>query len=191
MEKLILASASPRREEILKRLNLQFTVVPSKVDERVYEHLNPDKMVQELSILKAKEVSKLVEDTLIIAADTIIVNDEKVLGKPQSKDGAVDMLKKLRGNNHTVMTGLAVYSTIEGKEITDIDRTKVFMSYMSDNEIEKYVSTGEPMGKSGSYAVQGLGSVFIERIEGSYFTVMGLPVHKLARILNDFSIEII
>ena len=191
MEKLILASASPRREKILKKLNLQFTVVPSKVDESIYSHLNPEKMVQELASLKAREVSKLVEDTLIIAADTIIVNNQKVLGKPETEKGAIKMLKKLRGGNHKVITGLAVYSIPEKKEITDIDRTKVYMSYMSDEEIKKYVSTGEPMGKSGSYAVQGLGSVFVERIEGSYFTVMGLPVHKLARILNDFSINII
>ncbi|MGM0437172.1 MAG: Maf family protein [Bacillota bacterium] len=191
MKNLILASSSARREEILKRLNLQFTVVPSKIDESGYDHLTPEKMVQKLSALKAKEVSKLVEDTLIIAADTIIVNNDKVLGKPQSKEDAAEMLKKLRGENHTVMTGLAVYSTGDSKEITDIDRTEVYMTNMSDDEIAKYVSTGEPMGKAGSYAIQGLGSVFVEKIEGSYFTVMGLPVHKLAEILNEFSINII
>jgi len=191
MKNLILASESPRREKILKRLNMQFTVVPSKIDESVYEHLNPEKMVQELSSLKAKEVSKLVEDTLIIAADTIIVNDEKILGKPKSEEDAIKMLKELRGDNHTVVTGLAVFSTLDSKEITDIDRTEVYLADMTDNEVEKYVSTGEPMGKAGSYAIQGLGSVFVEKIEGSYFTVMGLPVHKLARILNQFSVDII
>lgn len=191
MKNLILASASTRREKILKKLNMQFTVVPSKVDESVYEHLSPEKMVKELSALKAKEVSKLVEDTLIIAADTIIIKDEKVLGKPESEEDAIEMLKELRGDSHTVITGIAVFSTFNNKEITDIDSTEVYLANMSDNEVEKYVSTGEPMGKAGSYAIQGLGSVFVEKIKGSYFTVMGLPVHKLARILNQFSIDII
>ena len=191
MQKLILASASPRREKILKKLNLKFTVVPSKIDESVYNHLPPEEMVQELSLLKAKEVSNLVEDTLIIAADTIIVNNGKIMGKPQNNNEAIEMLKELRNGKHTVLTGVAVSSIPEGKQLTVIDETDVYMSDISDEEINKYVATGEPMGKSGSYAVQGLGSIFVERIEGSYYTVMGLPIHKLAKMLNDFSIDIL
>ncbi len=191
MQKLILASASPRREKILNKLNLKFTVVPSKIDESIYDHLPPEEMVKELSLLKAKEVSNLVEDTLIIAADTIIVNNGKIMGKPQNNKDAIKMLKELRNGKHTVLTGVAVTSIPEGKKLTVIDKTDVYMSDISDEEINKYVATGEPMGKSGSYAVQGLGSIFVERIEGSYYTVMGLPIHKLAKMLNDFSIDIL
>ncbi len=191
MQKLILASASPRREKILKRLNLQFTVVPSKIKEDGYEHLGAEKMVKELALLKAKDVSKLVEDTIIIAADTIIENNGKIIGKPENNEDAKIMLKELKNSKHTVVTGLAIYSTFDGKEVTTYDKTDVYFSDLSDNEIDKYISTGEPMDKSGAYAIQGLGSVFVEKIEGSYFTVMGLPVHKLVKILKEFSINVL
>lgn len=191
MHKLILASASPRREEILKKLNLKFTVVPSKIDESKFVNLAPEKMVRELALAKARDVSQLVEDTIIIAADTVILNKREVLGKPESNEDAAEMLKKLSNGKHTVLTGVAVCSLFDGQEVTEVDKTDVFMSDMSGEDIKKYIETGEPMGKSGSYAVQGLGSIFVERIEGSYFTVMGLPIHKLAKILADFSIGIL
>ena len=191
MKNLVLASSSSRRKEILERLNLKFKVVPSNLDESSYKDLNPEKLVQKLSSAKAREVSKLVEDTIIIAADTVVVNNDKILEKPEDEEEAVEMLKELSGDKHTVMTGLTVYSTLEEKEMTDIAKTQVYLSDISEAKIKKYVDTGEPLGKAGSYAIQGLGSVFVEKIEGSYFTVMGLPIHKLAEKLNDFSINII
>jgi len=191
MKNLVLASSSSRRKEILEKLNLKFKVVPSNIDESSYKDLSPEKLVQKLSSSKAREVSKLVEDTIIIAADTVVVNNDKILEKPEDEEEAVEMLKELSGDKHTVMTGLTVYSTLEEKEMTDIAKTQVYLSDISEAKIKKYVDTGEPLGKAGSYAIQGLGSVFVEKIEGSYFTVMGLPIHKLAEKLNDFSINII
>jgi septum formation protein len=189
--KLILASASPRRKKLLNQLGLRFTIIPSKINEEEYSNLPPIRMVKELAMAKAKAVGKLVEDTVIIAGDTIVLNDGDVLGKPKDKEDAAIMLKKLSGKSHTVLSGLAVLSTSNNKIIVEYDRTEVLMSEITDDEIKKYINTGEPIGKAGSYAIQGLGGIFVEKIDGSYFTVMGLPIHKLQTMLNDFSISVI
>lgn len=187
---LILASGSPRREELLKRLGLNFTTVPSKINEKKFNKLNPVDMVCELAIAKAEEVAQLVEDTVVIGADTIVVYKEGVLGKPTDKEDAKNMLKKLQGKKHSVLTGIAVLETDTGKVLVDYDKTDVYMRSLEPAEINGYVNTGEPMDKAGAYGIQGLGGVFIERINGSYFTVMGLPLHKLVIMLKEFSINI-
>ena len=189
--KLILASASPRREELLKQMGLRFTIVPSKVNEEKYSNLTPVEMVKELSLAKAIEVGKLVEDTIVIAGDTVVLNKGEVLGKPDDKDEAESMLKKLSGDHHTVLSGVAVLSTYDNQTMVEYDQTKVFMRDITNNEIKEYVDTGEPMDKAGSYAIQGLGGIFVEKINGSYFTVMGLPIHKLQTMLKEFSVDVI
>ena len=189
--KLILASASPRREELLKQMGLRFTIVPSKVNEEKYSNLTPVEMVKELSLAKAIEVGKLVEDTIVIAGDTVVLNKGEVLGKPDDKDEAESMLKKLSGDHHTVLSGVAVLSTHDNQTMVEYDQTKVFMRDITNNEIKEYVDTGEPMDKAGSYAIQGLGGIFVEKINGSYFTVMGLPIHKLQTMLKEFSVDVI
>jgi septum formation protein len=190
MSGLVLASSSPRREELLKSLGLKFTIVPSKINEKVFNDLSPVDMVQELALAKAEEVAELVEDTVIIAADTLVVCDGDILGKPSSKEEAFTMLKKLSAKKHKVLTGLVLLSSNNGKFLLNYDETEVYMRPLMDNEISSYINTGEPMDKAGSYSIQGLGGVFIEKIIGSYFTVMGLPIHKLLLMMREFSLDI-
>ncbi|MDI3547795.1 MAG: nucleoside triphosphate pyrophosphatase [Halanaerobiales bacterium] len=189
--KLILASASPRREELLKRLGLKFTIVPSKIDEDKFSNLPPVEMVQELARAKAEEVAELVEDTVVIGADTVVVFEDKIMGKPLNKSDAERMLSQLQGKRHSVLTGLAVYETRSNKVLVDYDRTDVYMRPLDNQEITGYINTGEPLDKAGAYGIQGFGGIFVERINGSYFTVMGLPIHKLALMLKEFSINIL
>lgn len=189
--KLVLAYSSPRREELLKRLGLNFTIVPSKINENNFNDIAPDLLVQKLASRKAEEVAGLVENTVIIAADTVVVNENEIIGKPDDKNDAGKMLEKLQGRQHTVFSGLAVLSTKTAKSLVDVDHTEVYLRQMSKQEIDDYINTGEPLDKAGSYGIQGLGGIFVEKIEGSYFTVMGLPIHKLAVMLKKFDVNII
>jgi len=132
-----------------------------------------------------------VEDDLIISADTIVVFDDKILSKPKDKEDAFQMLKMLSNNKHQVYTGLAVILTDDQMHFVGHDKTEVFMREIGDREIESYINTGEPMDKAGSYAIQGKGGIFVEKIIGSFFTVMGLPIHQLSKVLKNFNIEIL
>ncbi|MFW6006433.1 MAG: Maf family protein [Bacillota bacterium] len=188
---LILASSSPRRKELLSQLNIDFTVVPGKINEEEYEDRNPEKMVKETARAKAEETARLVENTVIIAADTVVYYDNEILGKPGNSGEAERVLQKLSGDTHKVFTGLAVFSTIEKRIILDYDVTKVYMRDLKKEEIINYVKSGEPLDKAGSYGIQGIGGILVEKIVGSFYTVVGLPIHKLAVILDEFSINII
>lgn len=189
--KLVLASASPRREEILKNLNLKFTIVPAKIDESEFTSSDPVEMVENLSVKKAEAVASLVEDALVIAADTIVVLGDEILGKPGSQPAARQMLKQLSNQEHYVMTGVSVLNSQTGEIETAHEITKVKMMELSQQEIEEYVSTGEPMDKAGAYAIQGLGALFIEEIIGSHYSVVGLPVNQLFKILRKFNYGIL
>ncbi len=191
VSKLVLASSSPRREELLNQLDLDFTIVPSKINEKQFTSLSPVKRVVALARAKAEEVAELVEDTIIIAADTVVVHNNKLLGKPVDRENAREMLEELQGEKHTVLTGLAVLSTENDVSSLKHDQTEVYMRSLNEKEITAYVDTGEPMDKAGSYGIQGLGGIFIEKINGSYFNVVGLPIHKLAVMLKKFSINVI
>lgn len=189
--KLVLASASPRREELLKQLNLKFTVVPSKIDEDKFTNNDPVELVKVLAAEKAKSVSKLVEDAIVIAADTVVVYDNQILGKPAGKLEAKKMLKQLSSDQHQVITGVAVLNSQTGESHLDYNITEVKMTALSDSEIENYVETGEPLDKAGAYAIQGLGALFVAEIKGSYYSVMGLPVHQLAELMDKFNYGIL
>ncbi|MFW5787694.1 MAG: Maf family protein [Halanaerobiales bacterium] len=189
-KKIVLASASPRREELLKQLGLNFTIVPSNIDEDEYSCKNPVKLVKKLSEAKAEDVAVVVEDAIVIAADTVVVYKDEILGKPADKNEAKSMLGKLSGSEHQVYSGITVISSNNNQSITEFDRTEVYMKKLNRDEIDLYIQSGEPMGKAGSYAIQGLGGVFVDRIEGSYFSVMGLPIHLLFDILKEFNISI-
>ena len=189
--KLVLASSSPRREELLEQLDLNFTIVPSKIEEDKFYNLSPEILVKQLASAKAEAVAELVEDTIVIAADTIVVYKDEILGKPDNTDDARKMLNKLKGSKHRVLSGLVVLSTIENEMLVDYDETEVFMRNLDENEINGYINSGEPFDKAGAYGIQGLGGIFIEKIRGSYYTVVGLPIHKLAVMLKKFSIEIL
>ncbi|MFW5873415.1 MAG: Maf family protein [Bacillota bacterium] len=189
---LILASESPRRRELLSRLKLNFKVEPSKINEDNYNAENPIELVKLLSVEKAKEVGKKYNNAIILAADTIVVMGKNILGKPENKKEAIRMLKKLSGKEHEVYTGIAFYIKRKSgtKLISDIDSSKVRMRNYSIEEIKSYIKTGEYKGKAGSYAIQGYGSLLVKEIKGSYFTIMGLPVHKLAEVLPEYDIDL-
>lgn len=191
MSKIILASNSPRREELLKQLGLSFTIVPSKIDEDSYADLEPEVMVQELAGAKAQEVAELVEETVVIGADTIVLAEQHILGKPCDQKAAFQMLWQLQGKKHRVLTGLAVYDTKSGRLLVDYDQTEVYLRKMEEREITAYIGTGESMDKAGAYAIQGLGGIFVERLVGSYYTVVGLPIHKLVFMLKEFQIKVL
>lgn len=189
--KLVLASGSSRREEILEGLDLKFTVVPSKLDESKFKKDDPIELVKTLAEEKAKSVSELVEDALIIAADTVIVYENEILGKPEKNSDAIKTLKMIKGDKHQVITALTVMNS-ESEDVYSAENiTDVKMMELSEAEITKYVETGEPLDKAGSYAIQGLGGLFIEEIKGSYYSVMGLPIHQLAKLLNKFNYGIL
>ncbi len=189
--KIILASSSDRRKDLLTRLGINFTAMPSNIDERGYDKESPSEYVKQISLDKAAKVAGFVEDALIIAADTIVVYNEKILGKPKNENDAFDMIKFLNNTNHKVYTGLAIISADDKMHYIDYDMTEVYMRKIDDDEIERYIKTGEPMDKAGSYGIQGKGGIFVEKILGSYFTVMGLPIHKLSLALKSFSVDII
>lgn len=189
MKKIVLASASPRRKQLLEQMNLVFEVKPSSTGEILDKRLNPEEVVIELAKQKALNIAHKEKDSIVIGSDTIVFMNE-ILGKPDNELHAFEMLNKLSGKTHYVYTGIAVIDTTTNKLITDYEKTAVKMRQLSSEEIKGYVSTGEPIDKAGAYGIQGLGSIFIEKIEGCYFNVVGLPVSKLYSILNQFGIDV-
>ena len=181
---LILASNSPRRSEILNRAGFTFTVRPTDADESVPDGLSPKETAEHLSLLKAKEANKSASDgDVIVAADTLVTINGKILGKPRDKEQAAAMLKTLSGRTHTVHTGVTVIKN--GETTTFSVATDVTFYDLSDGEIDAYIATGEPFDKAGSYGIQGYGSLLVKEIHGDYFNVMGLPVAALSRVLKS------
>lgn len=178
---LILASQSPRRREIMDLMGFSYLTEVCTEQERIPSSLSVPETVMHLAHQKASFALRLHPDACVIGADTIVVLDGEIIGKPKSPEDAVQTLSKMQGREHTVYTGLAVLK----KDYSDIrfDATKVRFRPMSDKEIRWYVSTGEPFDKAGSYGIQGLASVFVESIEGSYFNVVGLPAPVLYEML--------
>ncbi|MBL4934012.1 Maf-like protein [Clostridium paridis] len=185
--KVILASASERRKELLFRLFEEFEVVVSNFDEdSVVFSGNLEEYVKTLSYGKAKEISKSsIKDSLIIAADTIVSIDGKILGKPKDKQEAVNMLKTLSGREHKVYSGITVINSNSSKIIQDAVCTTVYFSVLSDEEILSYVETNEPMDKAGAYGIQGHGGIFVEKIDGCFYNVVGLPLNRLSKIIKE------
>ena len=174
--RIILASQSPRRKYLLTQAGLEFDVLPSHIDENALAMDRPAPYTCTLSRLKAQEISALHPDSWVIAADTIVVIEDEILGKPDDLEQARDMLYRLSGQTHQVYTGYTICCDTEKKAITDSICTDVIFKQLSDEEIEWYISTGEPFDKAGAYAIQGLGTFLVKRINGSYTNVVGLPV---------------
>ncbi|MFX0005182.1 MAG: Maf family protein [Promethearchaeota archaeon] len=198
MKKIILASKSNDRSEILKRAGIPFEVFVTHVEEQKYKkkYSNPIILVKKLAKAKAnfarKEVSKKKLDAIIIAADTIVVLDGEVIGKPQSEEEAFKMLKKLIGRNHELITGIAITETNNSKIIIDSDVTYVQFLKLSDQEIRSYMKFNEWRGRAGAYSIRDKASLFIEKIEGSSSNVIGFPMHKLFEILKeDFKLNLL
>jgi len=188
---IILASSSPRRYEILSRLGLKFTVDSADVEETIEDRLSPEETVKKLALRKAAAVASHYNQGLIIGADTIVVVDHAVLGKPNDSEDALAMLLSLQGREHSVYSGYAVIDAATGKTAVGYDHTTVVFRPIAEDEARRYIATGEPMGKAGAYAIQGLGAVFVKEIHGDYLNVVGLPLFKLAQTLKDFGLDIL
>jgi len=191
MRKIILASASPRRKEILANTGLKFTVCSSNYEEDLELAKEPRALARYLSKMKAEEVAERHKDAIVIAADTFIVFKNKLLGKPSGPDDAQRMLKLLSGKAHSVITGFTVIDSKANKKVSRSIETKVYFKKLTLAEINAYVRSGEPLDKAGAYAIQGLGAVFIDKIEGDFFNVVGLPICALAESLKKFGIKIL
>ena len=182
-ERLLLASASPRRKEILENLGFEFEILPSDVDESEVPWSDPVESVKLLAEIKAIDAQKTRPRKTIIAADTIVLCEDRVMGKPASPEDAAEMLGTLSGRMHEVVTGIALIK-LPNTRIIEAESTKVFFRKLSPGEISRYISTREPFDKAGAYAIQGYASAFIDRIEGDYFNVVGLPVARLFSMLR-------
>lgn len=191
--KVILASKSPRRVEILEKIVKEFEVVQSNFDENTIDFKGDiEKYVKDLSRNKAIEVSKrLNEPSIVIAADTIVFKDGKVLEKPKNEEDAFSMLSSLSGNTHKVYSGICLINTYDDTVVTDCDCTEVRFSELNPRQIRNYINSGEPMDKAGAYGIQGLGGAFVEGIKGCYYNVMGLPLNKLYKALENYNITIL
>jgi septum formation protein len=184
---IILASASPRRRELLAQLGLSFSVVPSNAEESVLPGETPEEHVIRLSQDKAMEVAGRSDQPgrWFIGSDTVVVRDDEILGKPADHEDARKMLSSLSGRGHRVVSGYAVLDKATGETIRDAVVTKVFFKDLTQAEIEGYIATGEPFDKAGSYAIQGIGSFMVPTIEGSYTNVVGLPLCEVIAALEE------
>lgn len=191
MQKIILASTSPRRKELFEKLNLDFEVEASSYQEDMNLIKPPLELAKLLSLGKAKDVSAKHKEGIIIGADTFIAMDDELLGKPVTADKAKEMLRKISGKVLSVITGFSIIDITQNKIISDAVETKVFIKNLSGEEIENYVRTGEPLDKAGAFAIQGIGAIIVKKIEGDYFNVMGLPLSALAKRLTEFGVNVL
>ncbi|KAA3602148.1 MAG: septum formation inhibitor Maf [Calditrichaeota bacterium] len=181
----ILASASPRRQELFSLLELNFKVQPSDVEEIHDESISPEELVQSLSLQKAQDVAdKVSENLAVVGADTIVLLENEVLGKPKDKAEAQKMLRSLSGKTHKVFTGFTILHKTQKIEVSEAVATEVKFKELSDLEIESYVKTKEPMDKAGAYGIQGFGSILVEKVNGCYFNVMGFPLNRFYEALK-------
>ncbi len=184
--RLILASASPRRAEILRNAAIPFEVVPATVDESLRTGETPEAHVRRLAIAKARAVAAgVAPPAFVLGADTAVLVDSQVLAKPESVEDARRMLRLLRGRTHRVLTGVALLRLPENELLVECESTRVTFAALSDAEVDDYIASGEPFDKAGGYAIQGRAGRFIPRIEGCYFNVVGLPLARVYRMLCE------
>ena len=181
---LVLASASPRRREILEGLGFEFEVIPAELDEEQELSDDPETNAKLIAELKGVGAQRVRPRKTILAADTIVTYGERVFGKPKDPGDVFDMLRSLSGREHLVMTAMALIAP-PNKRLVEAESTRVFFREISDDEIARYLDTSEPFGKAGAYAIQGFASAFVDRIEGCYFNVVGLPVALLFRMFRE------
>ncbi len=191
MKPIILASASPRRQELLAQIGVKFDVEPSEYREEMHPELTPHQLARFLSREKARAVARRHPDALIIAADTFGVFRGKIVGKPHTAAEARDMLTMLNGRMHTVITGFTIIDTATNKTVSRSVATRVYFRKLTAAEIDAYVKSEEPLDKAGAYAIQGLGSVTVKRIDGDYYNVIGLPLSALTQSLKKFGINVL
>ncbi len=205
MSQIILASASPRRKELLEQIGLEFEICPARGEEIITKTI-PEEVVMELSKQKAEEVASMIaafgeenkeittpSDILVIGADTVVAYDGRILGKPKDEEDAKRMLSMLAGNTHSVFTGVTLVlidKSGRAGELVFYEKTDVTMHSMTDTEIERYVASGEPMDKAGAYGIQGKCAIYIEKIHGDYNNVVGLPITRIYQELKKIGIDI-
>lgn len=190
MEKLYLASSSPRRRDLLKLLGLEYSFVPSRVKETILPGELPEVACQRLALDKAIKGASRIERGIVLGFDTLVVLGSEFLGKPKNPQEAFFMLKKLSGKQHRVLTGIAILDKETSRIITDYEETIVYFRELDEEEIENYVQSGEPLGKAGAYAIQGRAAVFVQRIEGCFYNVVGLPLYRLHMLLKKIGIKV-
>ena len=191
MRKIILASASPRRKLLLRQLGLKFEIVESEIEEKLNPRLKPRHQAEELALQKAEAVASKFEDAIIIAADTIVSLNNEVIGKPKNDKDARQILKKLRARQHVVITGFVLIDTFAKRTIVKSVETKVWFRKLSPQEIGNYVEKEKPFDKSGTYAISELAAIFVEKIEGDYLNIVGLPLFTLAKELKQLGVEVL
>lgn len=191
MKKIILASQPPRRKQLLEQIGLEFEIDPSNYKEDMTLKMEPLKLAEFLSLGKAKDVAQRHKDSIIISADTIVAIGGEVFGKPKTPEKAKYMLQKFSGKAHSVITGFTIIDAETNKQISKSVETKVYFKNISEKEIDAYIATGEPLDKGGGYAIQGLAALFVEKIEGDYFNIVGLPIFPLAEELKNFGVDVL
>jgi septum formation protein len=190
MPRIILASASPARGWLLRQIGISFRVIPSRILEPKIS-ATKETQIQDLALMKARHIASKIKRGLVIGADTIVVHRRRIVGKPRNCIEAKKILKRLNGGTHSVLTGIAVVDAETGREAVGCVRTSVKMKRLTEKEIDAYVASREPLGKAGAYAVQGKGALLIERINGCYYNIVGLPLPKLADMLKKFHVSLI
>jgi septum formation protein len=191
MRRIILASASPRRKELLKQLiGDNFVVFPSSYEEPPQPGMNPEELLLKHSVEKARDVAKHFDSGIVISADTSVLYNGEILGKPHLPEKAKEMLEKLSGKKIQVITGLTVLDLDSAQEISESESTNVWMANISKEQISAYVRTGEPLDKAGAFAAQGKGAVLVEKVEGDFFNVVGLPLFRLGKILERLGVSV-
>lgn len=188
--KFILASKSPRRSELLKQIGISFECVPADVEETGMGEQKPSSFAEMNALMKSEKVAELYPDDIVIGSDTIVVYENTIFGQPENEEHAYEMLKQLSGKTHEVITGVAIIC--KSKNIREItyERTYVHMRNISEHAIRSYINTGEPLDKAGAYGIQGKAALFVDKIDGCYNNVVGLPVSLLCVLLNKHSIHL-
>lgn len=190
-QQIILASSSPRREEILKRMVKNFKIIPSKYEEDMTRDMDPNSMALEFSKGKAQDVAKRLKKGIVIGIDTFVIFRNHKLGKPHTKERAIEMLKIISGKKVEVISGVCIINIEKNIVLQGAEKTEVKMKRMSGREISEYVATGEPMDKAGAFAMQELGGIFVEKIYGCPFNVVGLPVNRVYKMLKRTGYDVL
>jgi septum formation protein len=191
MRIIILASASPRRKELLEKIGLKFKIEPSNYEEYTHSGLEPHELARKISLGKAEDIASRYKNAIVIAADTLVVFGDQILGKPHTENAARKMLEAINGKAHSVITGFSIIDCDVQKTLSRSVETRVYVKELTLAEISTYVKSREPLDKTGAYAIQGLGAVIVEQIEGDYFNVVGLPLSALTEALKEFGIHIL
>lgn len=181
---IILASASPRRKEILENTKIKFRIIKSDIDEEILEDESPCQVAMRLAMEKSMDIATKNTSSLVIGADTIVVLDDTILGKPKDEEDAINMLRKLSNKEHQVITGISLINLDANKKIIDYVVSNVKFKDLTEEDIKDYIRTKESLDKAGAYGIQGYGALLVEKIEGDYFNIVGLPISKISDLLK-------